>query len=130
MLTYKTILTDVMSDPSKTISTVASDPEPAGTDLKDAVSDLFAHMEKHERKEGGDEVESKGEDETNKTGQLVKEPIIFPEELVPLGDLKTSLPTEKSLLDARVVFVIGKHNCPFLFNLDCSVVLGSSTAIQ
>jgi hypothetical protein len=59
-------------------------------------------MDKHE------EPQASQKEETNKTEQLVVEPEVTAEELVPLGDLKTSLPTQKSLLDARVVFVIGK----------------------
>ncbi|XP_028408341.1 adenylate kinase isoenzyme 5-like [Dendronephthya gigantea] len=90
---------------------VASDPEHADTNIKDAVTDLLAHMEKYEEKEGGGEVENKGEYVANKTEQLVVEPIITAEELVPLGTLTTSLPTEKSLLDARIVFVIGGPGC-------------------
>jgi hypothetical protein len=48
------------------------------------------------------------EEKTHKTQELVEEPVITSSELLPLGDLKTALPPEKSLLNARVVFVIGK----------------------
>jgi hypothetical protein len=82
------------------ILTVAS--ESKDEDFKDAVADLFAHMDKHEQ--GHDSQE----EETKKTP--VEEPAITAEELVPLGDLKTALPTHKSLLNARVIFVIGKLN--------------------
>ena len=74
-------------------------------ELKDAVNDLFAHMEHHER-----QTRKKNEKQKNKTDSqpLVFEPLIAADELVPLGDLKSSLPAEKSLLNARVIFVIGK----------------------
>ena len=69
-------------------------------ELKDAVNDLFVHMEKQEERDE--------EEKTHKTQELVEEPVITSSELLPLGDLKTTLPPEKSLLNARVVFVIGK----------------------
>ena len=43
----------------------------------------------------------------------VEEPVITAEEHVCLGGLTTSLPSEKSLLNARVIFVIGESNLIF-----------------
>ena len=65
------------------------------------MNDLFAHMDQQER--------TGQTEKTHEARQLVEEPVMTSSELLPLGDLKTSLPTEKSLLNARVVFVIGKY---------------------
>lgn len=87
-------------------STVASaqDSKNEKQELKEAVNDLFEHMDKHEQ------ALQNQEEETKKTQQLIVEPVIAAEEHVSLGGLKTSLPSEKSLLNARVIFVIGEPN--------------------
>ena len=100
MTGYRAAVSNKVTSFKCCILTVAS--ESKDEDFKDAVADLFAHMDKHEQ--GHDSQE----EETKKTP--VEEPAITAEELVPLGDLKTALPTHKSLLNARVIFVIGKLN--------------------
>lgn len=79
-------------------------------ELRDAVNDLFDHMDKHEEALQNQREE---ELETNKAQQHVEEPVITAEEHVSLGGLTTSLPSEKSLLNARVIFVIGEPNLIF-----------------
>ena len=73
-------------------------------------------MEKHE------EALQNHKEETKKSQQLVVEPVIEAEEHASLGGLKTSLPSEKSLLNARVIFVIGELNL-YLFTITISIKL-------
>lgn len=67
------------------------------------MNDLFNHMDKREQMRG------KNKGVRNGKREVVEEPLITSEELVPLGDLKTTLPGRKSLLNARIIFVIGKQ---------------------
>ena len=81
--------------------------------LKEAVSEIFADIDKQqqqsskEKKETAEETKT-GDEETIDDHVPVKEPIINAEYLVPLGENGTGGPiVEKGLLNVRVIFVIG-----------------------
>lgn len=92
-------------------STKGEDTEPrqeavSGEELKEAVEDLFAHMDEQEKRE---ESKTPKEEEENQT--VVEEPIIIPETMVPLDNVKVAEAGKKALLDVRVIFVIGGPGC-------------------